>query len=50
MLNLDWNNIGAEGARYLAQALQNNTVRQLVFLSTAYILLFFNVDTKRAGS
>jgi hypothetical protein len=31
MLYLGGNNIGATGAQNLAQALQNNTVRQLVF-------------------
>ncbi len=33
-LDLRRNEIGAEGARHLAQALQNNTVRQVLFRST----------------
>jgi hypothetical protein len=31
MLDLQMNNIGDEGAQHLAQALQNNTVRQVLF-------------------
>jgi hypothetical protein len=40
------NNISAEGAQHLAQALHNNTVRQLVFSSTAYTPLSINIDTQ----
>jgi hypothetical protein len=47
-LNLCWNKIDAKGAQHLAQALQSNTVRQLVFLSTAYLPLSFNIDTHHA--
>jgi hypothetical protein len=36
MLDLELNNIDDEGAEHLAQALQNNTVRQVLFGSTAY--------------
>jgi hypothetical protein len=48
MLHLQHNNIGDEGAQHLAQALQKNTVRQIVFLSTAYRPLSFNIDTHHA--
>jgi hypothetical protein len=44
-LTVTSNNIGDEGARRLAQALENNTVRQLVFLSTTYPSSSFNIDT-----
>jgi nucleoside-diphosphate-sugar epimerase len=47
---LGWNNICDEGAQHLAQALQNNTVRQFVFLSTVYPPLSFNIDTHHARS
>jgi Ran GTPase-activating protein (RanGAP) involved in mRNA processing and transport len=35
-LDLQENQIGDEGAQHLAQALQNNTARQLFFRSTVY--------------
>ncbi len=38
-LNLQYNNIGDEGAQHLAQALQNNTVRQVLFRSTVHARL-----------
>jgi hypothetical protein len=44
-LDLYNNNIGAEGAQHLAQALQNNTVRQDLFRSTIYSPWYFNADT-----
>jgi Ran GTPase-activating protein (RanGAP) involved in mRNA processing and transport len=49
-LDLENNNIGAEGARRLAQALQNNTVIDVFFFSTKYSPLSFNTDTHHAQS
>jgi hypothetical protein len=49
-LDLQRNNIGAEGAQHLAQALQNNTVRDVFFVSTTYSTLSFNTDTHHAQS
>ncbi len=49
-LNLEYNQIGVDGARHLAQALQNNTVRDLLFFSTAHSPLSFNTDTHHAQS
>jgi hypothetical protein len=47
-LDLGHNQIGDQGAQHLAQALQNNTVRQVLFLTTAYSPLSFNTDTHQA--
>jgi hypothetical protein len=47
-LNLDRNNIDHEGAQNLAQTLQNNIVKQILYLSAASTLLFFNIDTHYA--
>jgi hypothetical protein len=44
-LDLQSNQISAEGAQHLAQALQNNAVRQVLFRSTVYSLWYFNTDT-----
>jgi Ran GTPase-activating protein (RanGAP) involved in mRNA processing and transport len=49
-LNLHGNKIGAEGAQHLAQALQNNTVRQVLFRSAVYSLLYFDTDAHHARS
>jgi hypothetical protein len=49
-LDLRSNNIGAEGAQHLAQALQNNTVRDVFFFSTTHSPLSFEADTHHAQS
>ncbi len=49
-LNLRSNDIDAEGAQHLAQALQNNTVRDVFFFSTTYSPLSFITDTHHAQS
>jgi hypothetical protein len=43
-LDLDHNDIGAEGARHLMQALQDNRVRQVFFLSIVNSPLRSNTD------
>ncbi|CAF1241014.1 unnamed protein product [Rotaria sordida] len=45
-LDLTGNNILTEGAQYLAQALQNNKVKQFFFSSTVYLSLCLNIDTQ----
>jgi hypothetical protein len=45
MLNLARNQIGDVGAQHLAQALQNNTVKDVFFFSITYSSLSFNADT-----
>jgi hypothetical protein len=47
-LDLACNQIGAEGAQHLAQALQNNTVRDVFFFPTTCSLLSFNTGTDHA--
>jgi hypothetical protein len=49
-LNLDCNNIDAEGAQHLAQALQTNAVREVLSSSVIYRLLWFNTDTHHTES
>jgi Ran GTPase-activating protein (RanGAP) involved in mRNA processing and transport len=49
-LDLAWNQIGAEGAQHLAQALQNNMVRNVFFFSITYLSLRFNADTHQTRS
>ena len=48
MLNLAKNQIDAEGAQYLANALQANTVRQFLFLSIIYSPSSLHTDTHNA--
>ena len=47
-LDFIWKKIGDKGARNLAQVLQHNTVRQLVFLQTVYPPLPFDIDIHNA--
>jgi hypothetical protein len=47
-LNLRSNHINDEGGQHLAQALQNNTVRDVFFFSISYSPLSFNTDTHQA--
>jgi hypothetical protein len=49
-LNLNSNNIGDEGARHMAQALQSNTVSEVLSTSVTYPLLCFDTDTHHAES
>ncbi len=49
-LNLGCNCIGDGGAQHLAQALQNNRVRDVFFFPTTYSPLSFNTDTHHAQS
>jgi hypothetical protein len=44
----NYNEIGDEGAQHLPQALQKNRVKQIVFFSTRYQSLSFNIDTQHA--
>jgi hypothetical protein len=39
------NKIGDEGTQYLAEALQNNTVRQVLVSSNVYLPFLFNTET-----
>ncbi len=50
MLNLKSNQIGAEGAQHLAQALQNNRVRDVFFFPNTYLSLSLNAGTHDARS
>ncbi len=47
-LNLAWNDIHDEGAEHLAQVLQNNTVKQVLFGLTVYSPFCINTDTHHA--
>ncbi len=49
-LYLQRNGIDAEGVQYLAEALQNNTVRRIFFSSALYLPLFYNTDAYHAQS
>jgi lysophospholipase L1-like esterase len=49
-LNLGCNDIEGEGAQHIAQALQNNTVRDVFFFSTTHSSLSFITDTHHARS
>jgi hypothetical protein len=43
-LDLQVNRIGAQGVKYLADALQNNTVKSVVHLVNLILFLLFNTD------
>ncbi len=43
MLYLSSNRITDLGALYLANALQNNTVRHILYLSMIYLLVLYNI-------
>ena len=45
VLNLYDNKIGSEGALYLANALENNTVRQILLINIYYILRRFEIGS-----
>jgi Ran GTPase-activating protein (RanGAP) involved in mRNA processing and transport len=49
-LDLSGSHIGDEGAQHLAQALQNNTVRDVSFFSTKVSLISFITNTHHAQS
>ncbi len=49
-MHLTTNRIGDEGAKFLADALETNTVRQFIFLSITYLLFAFNIDSYSAES
>jgi hypothetical protein len=49
-LDLGWNEIGVKGAQFLANALQTNTVRELLYSSITRSTWSFNTDTHNVGS
>jgi len=49
-LNLTFNRIGDEGAQFLANALQTNTVRELLYSSITGSPSSFNTDTHNVAS
>jgi hypothetical protein len=50
MLNLGDNYIGYSGAKYLASALEKNTVRLISCSSIAYMFVSSNADTDHTES
>jgi len=49
-LDLRWEQLGKEGAKFLANALQTNTVRELLYSSITGSPSSFNTDTYNVGS
>jgi hypothetical protein len=49
-LDLGWSNIGDEGAQLLANALQTNTVRELLYSSITHVASSLNTDTHNVES
>ncbi len=50
MLNLGWNGIGQDGAEHLANAIQHNTVQQLLRSYMQCVSVSINTDTHHAKS
>jgi hypothetical protein len=44
-LNFENNEIGHEGAQYLADTFRQNSVRLIFYLSVSYVCISFNTDT-----
>jgi hypothetical protein len=49
-LDLEGNEIGGEGAQFLANALQTNTVRELLYSSITHASSSLNTDTHNVES